>query len=130
MAGFDNYVCDGQMELDDIYPKTCCGLVPWLHKTRCCRWSEDKPQKWMVYYICPKCYKRAVDETGWAIFSHGTFEEAKADALAIWNDPNIKKEVCEVTKKQGFNLQIALKEPEEWEQLYGVDLQGSYKGKL
>ena len=84
----------------------------------------------MMYYICPKCYKRAVDETGWPLNGYGNFEEAKAQALTFWNAPNIKHEVCEVTKQFGIHLHIGLNEPEEWESLYGVSLNGSFIGKL
>lgn len=132
MKNFENYECEGQMELFDIYPKTCCGLIPWLHKTKCCRWNEDAPQHWMLNYICPKCFKRPVDETGWPIESYGTYEEAKEQARDVWNDPNIKHEVCEVTKQFGIRLHIGfgLNEPEEWESIYGVSLNGSFIGRL
>lgn len=130
MKDLGDYECEGQIELVDIYPITCCGYVPWLHKTQCCRWSENHPQKWMMYYICPKCFKRAVDNTGWTIYAHGTFEEAKIEAVKNWNSPDNKHEVCDIAEKYGFRLQIGLREPEEWENLYGVELQGSYKGFL
>lgn len=130
MKDFDNYECDGQMEFADLYPKTCCGLIPWLEKSKCCRWNDDQPQKWLLNYICPKCFKRAVDDTGWPLEGHGTFEEAKAQALAFWNDPNNRHEVCEVAKELGISLHISLGEVEEWEKLYEVDLDGSYIGKL
>ena len=130
MKDFENYECDGQMELSDIYPKTCCGFVPWLEKTKCCRWNEDAPQHWMLEYICPKCFKQAVDDTGWPLHGYGTFDEAKEQARAFWNDPKNRHEVCEVTKQCGIHLSISLEEPEEWEKLYGVDLDGKFIGRL
>lgn len=84
----------------------------------------------MMHYICPKCFKRAVDDTGWTLHGYGTFEEAKEQALSFWNNPEYRHEVCEVQKEWGFNLQLALGEPEEWEKLYEVDLKGSFKGFL
>ena len=49
---FENYECDGQLSFDDLYPKQCCGLNPWLHKTKC--WMngrDDLEQEWLMYYI-------------------------------------------------------------------------------
>lgn len=130
MKDFDNYECEGQMELFDIYLKSCCGVIPWLYKTKCCRWDESKPQKWLMYYICPKCYKRPVDSTKWGIHSYGTFEEAKENARQVWNDPQTEFEVCEVIKEFGFHLSISENEPEEWEKLYGVSLEGKFTARL
>ena len=93
MKPFENYECEGQMSLDEIYPKPCCGLTPWLHKSKC--WMdgrEDIAQLWLMHYVCPKCLKSPVDKDGWIIRTRGTFEEAKAVALQKWNDPNIKKD--------------------------------------
>lgn len=123
MKDFENYECDGQMELFDIYPKSCCGVVPWLHKTKCYRPDEEKPQAWQVYYICPKCYKRAVDSDGWAIYSRGSLEDAKQKAVAIWNDPQTVFEICNVAQEYGIRLSRGYGEFEEWAELYNVDME-------
>lgn len=125
MKEFGNYECDGQMSLTDIYPESCCGVTPWLHKAKC--WMDgrvDIPQLWMMYYICPICMKAPVDVCGWIIRSRGTFEEAKAKALENWNNPKIIHECHEREK-----LHITIAEREEWEQLYGdkVDYMGRKK---
>lgn len=121
MKDFENYECEGQIDLFDIYPKSCCGVVPWLHKTKCCKWSDDKPQKWLMYFICPKCYKRAVDNDGWPVRSHGTFEEAKANAIAVWNDSSTVFSIDEYTKEHGIRLSFGLGEREEWAKLYNME---------
>lgn len=121
----DNYECEGQMSLMDLYPEQCCGVVPWLHKSRC--WMdgrEDTPQLWMMYYVCPICQKAPIDKDGWTIRSRGTFDDAAAEALKIWNDPNTKKD-CHL-KEAEQQLRITISEREEWERLYGdkVDYAG------
>lgn len=128
MKDFENYECEGQMSLDEMYPKPCCGLTPWLHKSKC--WMdgrEDIAQLWLMHYVCPKCLKAPVDKDGWIIRTRGTFEEAKAEALKKWNDPNIKKD-CHLKETEN-QLRITIAEINEWEQLYGdkVDYVGRRK---
>lgn len=123
---FENYECDGQLSLDDLYPKPCCGLTPWLHKSKC--WMDgrtDIPQIWMMYYICPKCMDEPVDNLGWTIHARGSYEEAAAEAVKIWNHSR-----HEGHKKRMYDhVFIAVGEIEEWERLYGdaVDYMGRKK---
>lgn len=115
---FENYECDGQLSFDDLYPKQCCGLNPWLHKTRC--WMdgrEDLEQEWLMYYICPKCKKTAVDAHGWTIRSGGTYEQAKASALETWNDPKSKFDSHMFS--EGEKLRIPFDEQKEFLRTYG-----------
>lgn len=119
MKDLGNYECDGQMDLFDIYLKSCCGVVPWLHKAKCCRWNEEKPQEYMTYYMCPKCCKRPVDSDGWPIRSKGTLEDAREKSKIIWNDPATTFAVDEWSKAHGVH--VSLWEREEWAKTYNVD---------
>ena len=115
---FENYECDGQLSFDDLYPKQCCGLNPWLHKTKC--WidgRDDLEQEWIMYYICPKCKKTAVDDFGWTIRSSGTYEQAKASALERWNDP--KSRFDSHMFSEGEKLHIPYDEQAEFLRMYG-----------
>jgi len=58
-----------------VEPKKCCNTTPWLEKSKCVQWDASKPRRYMMAYICPKCGKVAVDNTGWPITGHGTYEE-------------------------------------------------------
>ena len=118
---FENYECDGQITLDEYYnstfPKTCCGVTPWLAKTKCCHWDNSKPQTYMMYYICPKCMKTAVDDTGWIKYRNGTYEEASQKALADWNNPDATFEVKDFNANS--YVHVSFDEYELWEKLYG-----------
>ncbi len=125
MNPFENYECDGQISIDEYmnsnYPKQCCDVAPWLHKTKCCRWDESKPQTYMMYYICPKCGKTVVDEIGWVKYRHGTNEKASRQALEDWNDPKSKFEVKEFNNPiYGNYININCDEREKFERLYGI----------
>lgn len=108
---------EGQLTLTELYPNTCCGLVPWLRYTACCKWHEDQKQEYLMYYICPNCFKEPCDSTGWIIRSKGSFEDAKAKALAVWNNP-------ETTFKHDKDdcLHITSNRVEEFETKYGVKI--------
>lgn len=118
----DNYKCDGQITLFDIYPNECCGVVPWLHKTKCYMGGIEQTQQWMAYLVCPKCFKRAIDKDGWTIYSHGTIEEARQKAITIWNDPATAFDISKIDKEQGIHLSISNGDFEEWSKLYNVDM--------
>lgn len=110
---FENYECDGQMSLDDLYPNQCCGVKPWLHITKC--WMDgriDIPQRYVMYYICPKCKKHVVDEFDWTVRSSGTYEEAAWGACKVWNNPEAKF-------KQDDRLYVAWHDREIFEKMYG-----------
>ena len=81
---FENYECDEQMSIFDLYPNQCCGVIPWLHQTKC--WMDgrdDIPQRWIMYYQCPKCGKVPIESDHWTIRSSGTFKEAAQGALKV-----------------------------------------------
>lgn len=119
----DNYECEGQMELTDWLkeldskePCKCCGVTPWLVKTKCCHWDNSTPQMYMMHYQCPKCLKVAADNTGWTIYSHGMYEDAAADALKAWNDP---KAIFKVNEYPQY-VHASFGEYEDFEKLYGI----------
>ena len=121
MNAIDNYGCDGQITLDEYmnsrYPKQCCGVTPWLHISKCCHWDNTKPQTYQMYYICPKCMKTPVDNTGWIIYEHGTKEEAEAKALSTWNDSDTVFETKDFNRNS--YVHVSFNEYDKWEQLYG-----------
>lgn len=150
MKDLGNYVCDGQMDIFDYMqqleetvtetvtpeeeykesvsepiaavsePKKCCGVTPWLKKSRCVQWDSNKPRHYMMAYICPKCGKIAVDNTGWPRYGYGTFEDAAGQALEIWNDKNAVFEIKDYNNPKNNNyIQILYGEEDEWEKLYG-----------
>lgn len=150
MGKLDNYVCDGQMDIFDFLqqeepevtesvsseeeykesvsepiaavsePKKCCGVTPWLKKSRCVQWDSNKPRHYMMAYICPKCGKIAVDNTGWPRYGYGTFEDAAGQALEIWNDKHAVFEIKDYNNPLNNNyIQILYGEEDEWEKLYG-----------
>ncbi|MBR5636516.1 MAG: hypothetical protein IKW81_06265 [Pseudobutyrivibrio sp.] len=128
--------CNGSEEptpvIEDIknIPKQCCGVTPWLRKSRCCRWNEENPQMYLMYYICPKCGKTVVDETGWVKNRHGTYEEASQKALEDWNNPETVFEIKEFNDpKNGNYVMCSLDEREEFEKLYGISYE-DYKRPL
>lgn len=125
-----DYICDGQMSIDewlnDTFPKQCCGVTPWLHKTKCCKWDPAKPQEYTMYYVCPICLKAPVDETGWTKYRHGTYDKAKKQALADWNDPEAKFEAKEYLNY----VHCSISDYEEWEKLYGIPYKEYCKKKI
>lgn len=78
---------------------------------------EDLEQEWLMYYICPKCKKTAVDAHGWTIRSGGTYEQAKASALETWNDP--KNKFDSHMFSEGEKLRIPFDEQKEFLRMYG-----------
>ena len=101
-------------------PKKCCGVVPWLEKNRCVQWDASKPRRYLMAYICPKCGKVAVDNTGWPITGHGIYEDAARQALATWNDQNTVFEIKDYNDPKNNNyIHILYGEEDEWEKLYG-----------
>ena len=112
MKDFENYVCEGQMSLFDIYPKPCCGVEPWLELSKCVRWDETQPQKYHANYICPVCFKEPVDLLGWPMFAYGELEEASAEALRVWNDSTIKR-------KRISDLHVPWHDVEKFKEKYG-----------
>ena len=137
MKEFENYECDGQITLEEYMeylssttPKKCCGVTPWLHKSKCCHWDANKPQMYMLHYVCPKCGKTAVDETGWIKYRHGTYEKASQKALEDWNNPETVFEIKEFNDpKNGNYVMCSLDEREEFEKLYGISYE-DYKRPL
>lgn len=111
---------DGQYTLTDYidqYPKECCGVVPWLVLTTCCRWDDKQPQKYQMYYQCPKCNKVPCDGTEWIDRSHGVFEDAKKRAVKVWNNPISTKNLAEW---EYIRLRVFDEESRElWMQKYG-----------
>ena len=120
MKDFENYECDNQLSLDDLYPKTCCGVVPWLRKTKVFMDGREEEQLWIMHYICPLCKKVPVDNTGWTIRSKGTAEVAAAEALKVWNDPNIKHE--NRLYKPDEKLSVPWDRVEEFKEMYGESI--------
>jgi hypothetical protein len=118
MGKFDDYQCEGQITMDewfnDTFPKECCGVVPWLKKSRCVQWNVSKPRHYKMNYICPKCGKIAVDETGWPREGYGTFEEAAMQALKVWNDPDAVFEIKDYNDPKKYaHIEILYGEEEE-----------------
>lgn len=91
MKDFGNYECEGQMSLFDMYPKPCCGVVPWLELHKCYQPDTTKPPCYRANYICPVCFKEPVDSIGWMLEGYGELEKAKQEALEYWNDPKNKR---------------------------------------
>ena len=124
---FDDYECENQITLNDWVteleskePKKCCGVTPWLHKSKCVQWDVSKPQHYLMHYICPKCGKVAVDNIRWPIRGHGIYEDAAKQALSAWNRPDAVFEIKDFNNpKNGEYINIFLDEKEEWFKLYG-----------
>jgi len=137
MALFNNYECDGQITIDDWMaelnskePKRCCGVIPWLHKSRCVQWDASKPRHYMMNYICPKCGKVAIDNIGWPITGYGIYEDAAKQALKAWNNPDAVFEIKDYNDpKMGGHISIYLDEEDEWFELYGQHYK-DYKAPL
>ncbi|MBQ7429281.1 MAG: hypothetical protein IJV29_06400 [Butyrivibrio sp.] len=124
MVGVKMYECEGQITLDEYFnnsfPKMCCGVTPWLDKSRCVQWDISKPRRYMMKYICPKCGKVAIDEIGWPITGYGTYEEASKQALEVWNNPNSTFEIKDYNDpKKGGYINIYFDEEDDWFKLYG-----------
>lgn len=66
--------------------KPCeCGAIPELVESKCCRWNENSPQKYLSVYICPKCLNAPHDNTGWTVEAWGTRDQAAKEAIKNWN---------------------------------------------
>lgn len=125
MKTFDDYECEGQMninewmaDLNTKIPKTCCGVEPWLHTSKCCHWNPDSPQQYQMHYVCPICFKVATDGTEWIDRAHGTYEEAKKQAIKKWNNP-ISTKQDDFYKKYG--LRIHVNDLERFKEQYNIE---------
>ena len=117
-------------EVEKTEPKKCCGVTPWLDRSKCVQWDANKPQHYMMRYICPKCGKMAVDNIGWPIRGYGVYEDAAQQALMAWNSPDAVFEIKDYyDPKKGGYITINLDEEAEWFNLYGQSYQ-DYKAPL
>ncbi len=103
-----------------VKPKKCCNTIPWLEKSKCVQWDASKPRRYMMAYICPKCGKVAVDNTGWPITAHGTYEEASKQALETWNNPDTVFEIKDYNNPETNYIHVYYEEEQEWFNLYGI----------
>lgn len=115
MKDFENYECEGQISIFDIYPKQCCGVEPWLELSTCVRWNPEKPLKFHANYICPVCLKQPIDEINWPIRSYGELAEATEEALRVWNDNKVKK----IHKDYVEGIFLILDDIEKFKKKYG-----------
>lgn len=122
---------DGQYTLTDYleqYPKECCGVVPWLVKTKCVRWDASHIQSYIFYYQCPICNKVPCDGTEWILRAHGYYKDAQKKAIKYWNNPISTKHLPEW---EYIRLPIFDDESKAlWARQYGESYENYYRRKL